>query len=218
MEPKNLKDNDVKAVIFDMDGVITDSMWVWEKIGSDYLDDNDFDFKGEWFDEISGLGLYQAADYTIERLGLDVSSQDVVDDWVARALVEYNSKVELINGVKEYVCALKQAGMKLAVLTAAHHDIAHAVLNRFDMMQYFDEVISECQVNLGKETPKLFELVANILDVKPTECIMFEDSLYSAMSAKEAGMKVVRVCSGKKIEPRKEFDDIADYIISHYAG
>ena len=85
---------DIKGIIFDLDGTILDSSWVWDKVDIKFLGDRGFEVPDDYVEAISPMGAEKAAVYTIERFGLyNEKPEELVREWFDMAKVEYRDKV-----------------------------------------------------------------------------------------------------------------------------
>ena len=75
----------IEGAVFDLDGTLLDSSWVWEKVDEKFLGDRGFQVPDDYVDEISPLGAERAAVYTIERFGLNEDKNDIVREWIEMA-------------------------------------------------------------------------------------------------------------------------------------
>ena len=78
----------IEGAVFDLDGTLLDSSWVWEKVDEKFLGDRGFQVPDDYVDEISPLGAERAAIYTIERFGLNEDKDDIVREWIEMAKKE----------------------------------------------------------------------------------------------------------------------------------
>ena len=99
-----------KGAIFDMDGTLLDSMWVWKQIDIDFLGKRGFEVPDDYLEMITPMGYQRAAEYTIARFGLDEKPEDLIEEWYQMAAEAYAERVMLKPHVKEYLEALKQSG------------------------------------------------------------------------------------------------------------
>ena len=97
-----------KGAIFDMDGTLLDSMWVWRQIDVDFLGRRGFEVPSDYLEMITPMGYYRAAEYTIERFGLNEKPEDLIQEWHGMAAEAYAKKVELKSHAKEYLLKLKK--------------------------------------------------------------------------------------------------------------
>ena len=179
-----------KAAIFDLDGTLIDSMWVWEKVDKEFVARRNLNIPENYAEEVAGLSFEQTAQYTIEKLGLSDSVQDLVAEWNDMGKYEYANNVKLKAQAKEYILKLKSLGVKLSTATSLSPVLSEIVLKSNGIYDLFDEQCHAYEVNKGKSEPDIFLLAAEKLGVSPEHCIVFEDILPGVASAKKAGMKV----------------------------
>ncbi len=180
----------LKAVIFDMDGVLIDSeplhylieREIFEKLGLDVSP------------EIHRTYLGTATDFMyldlIARFGLSKSIQDLLKlDELFRC--EYFSSLPsfvLNPGVRLILNELRNAGIKLGVATSSSPAIANILLERGEIKSYFEVVMTTSEAGKSKPEPLVYQAAANKLGVEPNECLVFEDSPNGLLAAKRAGM------------------------------
>jgi len=108
----------LKGAIFDLDGTLLDSMWVWAAVDRTFLGARGFAVPEDYVEAISHLGLTAAAEYTIARFGLRETVADISAEWNDLARTAYEEQVALKPHAKEYLLRLKARGMRLAAATA----------------------------------------------------------------------------------------------------
>ena len=112
--------NEIKGAIFDLDGTLLDSSWVWDKVDVRFLGERGFEVPADYVDAISPLGAKRAAVYTIERFGLyDENPDEIVREWIEMAKQEYANEVICKPLAKEYLENLHRRGIKMAVATSS---------------------------------------------------------------------------------------------------
>lgn len=213
----DLESAGVQAGLFDLDGVLIDSLYVWNEIGRDFLHENGCKLTGQVAEDIRDMSFMESACYFVDRLGLDATPQQLMDDWNARAFPAYANEVELMPGAGEYVKRLAQAGIRLAVVTASDSRLAEAALQRLGIAQAFETIVTESEIGLEKNSPKIFLRTAQTLNAAPEACMVFEDSLYAAKAAKAAGMKVCALYGSGRGEKKEAFEAVADHCIDNLA-
>ena len=93
----------IEGAVFDLDGTLLDSSWVWEKVDEKFLGDRGFQVPDDYVDEISPLGAERVAVYTIERFGLNEDKDDIVREWIEMAKKEYATEVVCKPYAKEFL-------------------------------------------------------------------------------------------------------------------
>lgn len=207
---------DIKAAIFDLDGTLIDSMWLWRKIDYDFLKLRGMEVPSDLFENIAHLNFLDTAKYFKNRFNLNESLEDIMDEWNDMAYSEYSNNISLKVGAKEYLTLLKNKGIKLAIATSNHPKLLKAVLENNEIYDYFDAITTTLEVKRGKNFPDVYLLSAEKLGVKPKECVVFEDIAAAIHGAKAAGMKVIGVHDIHSDNEREEIIKLADYFIYKY--
>lgn len=206
----------IKAVIFDLDGTVVDSMWMWEAIDIEYLARFGIPLPADLQKKISGMSFSETAVYFKETFGIPDSLDKIKADWNDMAMYKYCHEVPLKPGVLSFLQELKKRGIKTGIATSNSKELAMAVLEVLELRQYFDEVHMSCEVKTGKPAPDIYLLVADCLGEKPEHCLVFEDITEGIQAGKAAGMKVCGVEDDFSAMYREEKKRLSDYYISDY--
>lgn len=196
---------DIKGAIFDLDGTLVDSMWVWEQIDVDYLKEigaDPVDLK-ELKDEINHLSFTQTGEYFKNKFNIEDSVELICNRWHEMAFDQYSTKVKLKPFAKEFLMYLKEKGIKIALATSNSKELLEACLLSNEILDLFDSITMTSEVEFGKDNPHVYLLAAERLGITPKECIVFEDILPAVEGAKKAEMKVISVYD-KAAEHQKE--------------
>ena len=206
----------IKAVLFDLDGTLVDSMWMWKDIDIEYLGKRGFDLPGELQKDIEGMSLTETATYFKNRFELPESREEIKKEWMDMARDKYCHQVPLKPGAKEFLLYLKEHQIRTGIASSNGIELVHAVLQAQGVDQYLDSVHTCCDVKRGKPNPDIYLLVAEELDVKPEECLVFEDIPMGILAGKRAGM---RTCAVEDVFSRDQMNEkrqLADYYIQDY--
>lgn len=206
----------IKAAIFDMDGTLIDSMWVWDTIDKKYLEKRNLIAPDELKKEIGHLSFEETAMYFKDKFDLKDSVQDIMNEWNNLAYEEYSTNVALKPYAKEYLTMLKNKGIKIALATSNCKMLLEVALKKHEIYHLFDVITTTDEVTRGKNFPDIYLLSAKRLNVAPNECIVFEDILPAVLGAKAAGMKVVAVKDSYSEYQRLDIIDKADLYIDDY--
>jgi len=183
----------MQAYIFDLDGTLFDSMGVWLDIDAAFFKKRGIASSPDYFNIVSAMTLPEAAVHTKSKYNLPESPQEILKEWFEMALHAYENTVQMKPFAKEYLAKLKQNGAKLAIATSSPPELYKPLLKRFEIYDWFETICNANDVGCGKSRPDIFLLVAKKLNVKPTECIVFEDILEAVISAKSIGMTVYAI-------------------------
>lgn len=205
-----------KGAIFDLDGTILDSMWVWQRVDVNFLGKRGIAIPSDYAKAISAMNIKTAAEYTIERFQLSETVEDVVEEWFGMAMKEYGEDVQLKSGVREYLAYLKAMGVKLAVATSSPEQLFLPCLENNEIFEFFDAIVTTMEVPRGKEFPDVYEEAARRIGLKPSECIVFEDILKGTKAASQGGFYVVAVEEEHAAEDKEEIMQIADKYIKDF--
>ncbi|SHE70895.1 HAD family hydrolase [Clostridium fallax] len=208
--------NNIKAAIFDLDGTLADSMWVWKKIDIDFLNDRNLNAPKNLISDICHLSFEQCASYFKERFNLTESVQDIMTCWHNMAYENYKEKVKLKSGAKNLLLHLKSCGIKIALATSNSKPLLEATLKANGIYDLFDVITTTDEVLRGKNFPDVYLLTAKKLNVNPKDCIVFEDILPAVKGAKSAGMKVIAVYDEHSLDQMPYLKEEADKYINNF--
>jgi len=206
----------IKAVIFDLDGTLVDSMWIWEQIDIDYLGKRGIELPDDLQKEIEGMSFTETAGYFKERFKLDDSIEVIKAEWTQMADEFYLNKIPLKSGVQGLLQHLKDKGIKMGIGTSNARDLTEMVLQTHQITDYFETIRTSCEVNKGKPQPDIFLKVAEDLGVEPHKCLVFEDTYAGVLAAKRAGMKVFAVADEFSYPYKNEICTLADRYIDGF--
>lgn len=208
----------IKAVIFDLDGTLVDSMWIWHQIDIEYLSRFELSCPDDLSTAIEGLSFSETAVYFKERFSLSDSLDKIKNDWNEMAWNKYINEVQLKNGVYDFLCFCKEKGLKLGIATSNSRELVEGVINAHNLSSFFDCIMTSCDVNKGKPAPDIYLAVADKLDVLAENCLVFEDIIPGIQAGLNAGMKVCAVEDAYSASLRLEKEKLADYFIEDYRG
>ncbi len=180
-----------KAIVFDMDGTLIDSMWAWRGIYREFIREHNLIMP----EEMRGTPEFpcgRAARMLLEQLD-GMTYEETLEDMYKLVDGHYRQDVEAKPGALAFVRHLKKAGYRVAVATATPLRYANNALRRLGFEGLFDLVVSREEIGLSKKEPEFFTRVAAQLQAQPGECVMFEDALYAMRSAKAAGFAVCAI-------------------------
>ena len=203
----------IDAVIFDMDGTIIDSMWMWEDIDIKYLKRHGIEMPENLQKSIEGFSFTETAVYFKERFNLSDSIEKIKDDWNKMAWSKYETEVPLKEGVLEFLTYLKQNNIKMGIATSNYRKLTDLVLDKLKIRDFFDSVRTADEVPNGKPSPDIYLLVAKDLNVEPSRCLAFEDVVHGIMAGINANMKVCAVYDEHSRNDDKKKKELADYYI-----
>ncbi len=204
---------EIRAVIFDLDGTLVDSMWMWKSIDIEYLGRYGIQMPEDLQQSIEGMSFSETAIYFKERFGLKDSLDQIKGDWNEMAWDKYMHEVPLKAGVRELLAYLKQDHIAMGIATSNSRELVDLVVEKLGIKEYFSSIRTSCEVSKGKPSPDIYLLVAEDLGVEPVHCLVFEDVLQGIMAGKNAGMKVCAVHDEHSAKELEEKIELSDYYV-----
>ncbi|MCT8977505.1 HAD family phosphatase [Clostridium sp. CX1] len=206
----------IKGAIFDMDGTLIDSMWVWTKVDEEYLEKRNIKLPDNLKEEIEHMSFSEVAQYFKNRFDLPDSIEEIQSEWNHMAIHHYTHDVKLKAGAKEFLSLLKSKGIKIGLATSNCKLLIEIALKNNDIYHFFDSISTTDEVIRGKDFPDIYLLAAKKLNLQPEECAVFEDILPAVKGAKSAGMVVIGVHDLYSEYQKQDIINHADMYISEY--
>jgi HAD superfamily hydrolase (TIGR01509 family) len=208
--------NDIKAVIFDLDGTLLDSMYVWHYVDEKFMVRRGFKAPDDYAMQCSHRSFYETALYTIELFGLSDTPEELMNEWTRLAIEEYTYNVPLKKNAKETLFLAKEKGYKLGVCTSLTRELFMPALTRHNIADMFDVLMSSAEFGKGKQYPDVYIETANQLCVKPSECVMCDDVSASLKGAKQAGLKTVGIIDKDSAQDMEQMKEYSDKLITEF--
>jgi len=184
----------IKAVIYDMDGLIIDSEPLWQEAEISVFKSININLTKEDCMKVMGMRTDEVVDYWFRRFPWEAPSKTEITSAIVRELIRLiKEKGKLMEGVKESLDFVRSMDVKIALASSSSYEIINAVLEKFGLMKEFEEVYSAQEEEYGKPHPAVYISAAKRLDVAPVECLAIEDSLNGILAAKAAKMKCIAI-------------------------
>lgn len=205
----------VTALLFDMDGTLIDSMWMWDAIDIEFLDRYGLTMPPTLKKDIEGYGFHETAIYFKEHFPIPDTVEEIMDCWNEMAHEKYLHEVPLKEGVLEFLQQARAQGLKMGIATSNSRQLTEAVLNALHITEYFDCVLTSHEVQHGKPAPDIYIRLAQELNTAPEHCLVFEDVPAGILAGHRAGMRAWAVEDTWSAHMRTEkYEQADDYIES----
>ncbi len=204
----------IQAVIFDVDGVLFDSMWMWDELDEKYLRSLGLEMREETTKAVSKMSFEEAADYLRVEYRLDLTVEEIVGQIQDMVRNFYYQEVTLKAGVRRMLENLTRRGIPAVIASASDLDMLEHALTRCQIRPMIKKVFTCSEVGAGKTRPDVFLAAAEYLGVQPEHCLIVEDSLHAIETAIQAGFVTAGVYDESS---RLEQDDIRNQV-TYYVG
>ena len=150
--------NNMEAAIFDLDGTLIDSMWIWNKIDHDFLNTRKIIVPDDLSYSISHLTFIDAAHFFKNTFNLPESVESIMNEWDEMSYLHYSNNIKLKKGAYDYLIKLKKLGLKIALATSNSRRLLEAVLKNNNVYDLFDAITTSDEAKRGKGSPDIYLL------------------------------------------------------------
>lgn len=206
----------IRAALFDVDGTLTDSMYIWENAGEALLHRHNIATPPGLKKELDALTLRQTAEYFNRRFRLHETAEETMDEICKMVEGEYFYKVPGKPHVEEALRWLEGRGVAIGIVTASERYHVEAACRRLGIWGYFQRLFTCTEMGLTKHTPEIFERAAGELGATPEETVVFEDACHAVKTAAGAGFWTVAVDDTYNKKYTAELRETADWFLTDY--
>jgi len=183
----------IQGMIFDFDGTLFDSMFIWDTAGETYLRSIGKAPAENLQTVLKPMSLYQSAVYLKEQYSIPLSVEDIMSGVNRTVEAFYLDMVLPKPGVVELLEALCRKGVSMCIATATERYQVEAALERCGMRQFFSEIFTCTEVGSGKDQPFIFRKAMEHLQTDRSNTVVVEDAWHAIRTAKDDGFLVAAV-------------------------
>ncbi len=211
---KNMKTK--KAALFDLDGTLIDSMWIWKNLLIDFLSDLDMKAPKHLLNEVTHMSIVQSSAYVQQLFQLPMTPEEILSRWRKMVYSSYAEKIKLKPYAKEYLYQLKKQDVQLAIATSCDHALCEICLRNNGVFDLFSTITYSDDVGKGKNYPDIYIECLRRLDCSPEDAMLFEDILVALRTGKNLGMYVVAVADKNASPDHLTMKQEADLFIHNF--
>ena len=205
----------LKGAIFDFDGTLFDSMFIWNTAGETYLRSIGIEPREDLRKVLKTMSLLQSATYIREKYAVELTLEEIMDG-INRTVEDfYFHTVQPKEGVATFLEQMKKQGVKICIATATDRYQVEAALKRCCMEHFFSEIFTCTDVGHGKDEPFIFRKAMDYLGTTRENTVVFEDAYHAAKTAKADGFVTVAVYDPHE-EKQKELQALSDFYFENY--
>ena len=200
---------------FDMDGTMIDSNRIWKEVDHEFLARRNLPYTREYYNGVAHTIFPLAAQFTKDYCHLTESCEEIMAEWMALAGDMY-AHVAIKPGVRAYLKQCKHEGRRMAVVTSSVPAHCRMALEHLDLMKYFETVYFAHDLGLEKRDAALWNKAAELSQVRPEDCTVFDDSLAACQGARLAKMRVIGVYDSFFAHDRREMEQFCDVYVQNF--
>ena len=205
---------DIRGVIFDVDGVLLDSMEIWTDLGARYLLSIGKTPEEGLAEVLFSMSMEQGAEYLKDHYSVDSSAEDIVTGLKNMLRDFYYDEVGAKPGAKELLQAISGYGIRITAATSSPRGHIERALERNGLLGYIEKMFTNAEIGKSKHFPDIYNAAAEHMGTAAAETCVFEDSLYALKTAAGAGYRTVGVYDSKGEPDQKGLRESADVYIT----
>ena len=205
----------IKCAIFDFDGTLFDSMFIWDSVGEIYLRSLGKEPKPSMREDVRALSLYQSACYFKQEYDLSLSVEEIMTGINQTIEHFYIHEILPKPGVADFLKRMHKDGISMCIATASDRYQIEAALSRCGLEHYFDAIFTCSEVGHGKDEPVIFQKAMEHFGADRSSAVVFEDAIHAIQTAKADGFTVVSVYDTSE-KRQVEVRNLSDFYIADF--
>ena len=183
----------ITAVIFDIDGVLLDSLSIWKKLGRRYVTRLGYPPIPGMDEILFPMSMEQGADWLKNRFTLAYSEEKIIQELETRIQTFYFEEVKAKPGAEALLQKINNLGIPAVAATSSPREHVRKALERNHLLPYLKEIYTTSEIGESKYSPKIYLTAAKSLNSSPNGTLVVEDSLYALITARDAGFQTAGI-------------------------
>jgi len=201
----------INGVIFDLDGTLIDSMWIWGDVAEEYLRSHGAVPHPNFREVLCALSTVEEALHYINVYGVNASVEEAILGRDNIMMKHLTSTVQLKKGILQAIKELKRRGVRICLATATERRLAELSIEHHGLGEYIERIFTCTEENTSKSSPDIYFRAAEFLGTDVSQTLVVEDALYAMKTAKEAGFVVAGVYDKVSDGEQDVIKSICDY-------
>ena len=204
---------DIKGVIFDVDGVLLDSMVIWTDLGARYIKSRGVEPEEGLADILFSMSMEQGAEYLRDHY-LPGETKEEIGEGLQNIMRDfYYYDVGVKHGAKALMEAFRKKGIRITAATSSPRGHVEKALGRNGLLGYIERIYTSAEVGSSKHSPEIYDAAAGFMGLSKREICVFEDSFYALKTAAAAGYFTVGVYDELGEPNQKGLEETADVYV-----
>ena len=183
----------MKAIIFDLDGTLVDSMGYWRSVSRDFMKTKGIDIEDEVQHKMTTMNLDASLRYLKDYYNLEESFEELMRDFSRTVEDFYRNKVETKGGCLEILEYFKDKGIKVVIGTSTAAHFANIVIEKYGIDKFIDGLYTADSVGHLKAEEKFYTSIVEELGERPEDVFLVDDSYLALRTGKKAGLEVIGI-------------------------
>ncbi len=211
IQPVNQLLSTMKYAIFDLDGTVLDSMPIWRNLGNTVLHSLGIIPDDDLNKRFKTMTLTQSSQFLVDEYHLPMTAEELKQLFTDTVTEGYERQAELKPYAKEFLEILKRKKVTMCIATASETALAKPALLRNGVFSCFSFLLTCSEIQKSKETPDIYLEAMRRMGGNITNTVVFEDSYFSILAAKKAGLSVIALADDAAKAEAAQIQSVADY-------